>query len=81
MALFCTCGSLLINDNCSNRKCSKHSKKSVVMANFKQTEYIKSLLYELEDDRDIDFSSLTSTEASDLINSLLELRDLKVENE
>jgi adenylyl- and sulfurtransferase ThiI len=75
VAVFCDCGSLMINENCSNKKCSKSSKlgrsKTFVIASFKQVEYIKELLEKLEESADLyDFNIMLMSDASDLIEEL-----------
>lgn len=76
MAVFCECGSLVIEGSCTNKKCDRY-RKTDALASFRQLEYIKSIKHQLGEDPDeIDFveklKTLTIREAMDLIEELKE---------
>lgn len=76
MASFCTCGSLVIEGSCTNKKCDRYHKVDA-LASFRQIEYIKSIKRQLDEDPDdIEFveklKTLTIKEAIDLIDELKE---------
>jgi hypothetical protein len=68
---FCElCGSLIIQGNCTNRKCKNHKKVWNVL--YEQINYIKWLLEVLDADKEYDYRGMTKTEASKIIQELLE---------
>lgn len=75
---FCKkCGSLKINGSCTNKKCNHHIKSLVELATPQQVEYIKELADQLVDDiSEINFETMSKSEAVDLIDEYLE----KLEN-
>jgi archaellum component FlaC len=74
---FCKkCGSLKINGSCTNKKCDQHIKSMVELATDHQIEYIKDLAEQLSEDiSDINFDSLSKSDAVDLIDEYLEKLD------
>ena len=74
---FCNkCGSLKINGNCTNKKCDQHVKSMVETATTQQIEYIKELAEQLNEDvSDMNFETMTKTDASYLIDDYLERLD------
>lgn len=72
---FCECGSIKINDSCTNKKCQYHI-KGTEFATFKQTDYIQGMLKQLEDDTEYDYRSMTQREASRIIDQLQDKIDL-----
>ncbi len=74
---FCNkCGSLKINGSCTNKKCDQHVKSMVELATAQQIEYIKELAEQLSEDvSDINFESMSKSEAVDLIDDYLERLD------
>jgi len=74
---FCKkCGSLKINDSCTNKKCDQHIKSVVELATAKQIEYIKELAEQLaEDISDVNFEVMSKTDAVDIIDDYLERLD------
>ncbi len=70
---FCKCGSLKINGSCTNKKCEYHVKTMIELATPQQIEYIKELADQLADDiSEINFDTLSKSEAVDLIDEYLE---------
>jgi superfamily II DNA/RNA helicase len=70
---FCKCGSLIINGSCTNKKCEHHIKTMIELATPQQIEYIKELADQLADDiSEINFDTLSKSEAVDLIDEYLE---------
>ncbi len=67
MAEFCTCGSLKIRNNCTNKRC-KHHNPGMELATFKQIEYIRDMLDSLGEEADT--KDMTQKEASKLIREL-----------
>ena len=74
---FCNkCGSLKINGSCTNKKCDQHVKSMVEMATAQQVDYIKELAEQLgEDVTEINFESMSKSEAVDLIDEYMEKLD------
>lgn len=74
---FCNkCGSLKINGSCTNKKCDQHIKSMVELATVQQIEYIKELAEQLgEDISEVNFESMSKSEAVDLIDEYLERLD------
>lgn len=74
---FCSkCGSLKINNSCTNKKCDQHIKSMVELATVQQIEYIKELAEQLaEDISDMNLDTLSKSEAVDLIDEYLERLD------
>lgn len=74
---FCNkCGSLKINGSCTNKKCDQHVKSMVELATAQQIEYIKELAEQLSEDvSEINFESMSKSEAVDLIDDYLERLD------
>jgi len=74
---FCNkCGSLKINGSCTNKKCDQHIKSMVELATVQQIEYIKELAEQLgEDVSELNFDSMSKSEAVDLIDEYLERLD------
>lgn len=74
---FCNkCGSLKINGSCTNKKCDNHIKSMVELATSQQIEYIKELAEQLaEDISDINFETMSKSDAVDLIDDYLERLD------
>lgn len=74
---FCNkCGSLKINGSCTNKKCDQHIKSMVELATAQQIEYIKELAEQLgEDISEVNFESMSKSEAVDLIDEYLERLD------
>jgi hypothetical protein len=67
MAEFCKlCGSLIVDDSCSYKKCKNHKLMLSIPATYKQIEFLKEL-----DCDNIDFEKLTKNEASELINEAI----------
>lgn len=77
MAEFCKCGSLKIRGNCTSRKCAEHKRALVDEATYSQIEYIKNLVERLNEDMHIDFSVLSKSEASKLIDKLSNLLETR----
>lgn len=75
LAEFCTCGSLVVRGNCTNKKCEHHKRSLADPATFEQINFIESLRSQVGDDSEIDFDTLSKTEASALINKLLERKE------
>jgi len=75
MTEFCTCGSIKINGSCTNKKCQYHIKGTEI-ATYKQTDYIQSMLAQLEDDTVYDYKNMSQKEASGLIDELQERIDI-----
>lgn len=70
---FCKCGSLKINGSCTNKKCEYHIKTMIELATPQQIEYIKELSDQLaEDISEINFDTLSKSEAVDIIDEYLE---------
>lgn len=71
---FCRCGSIIMNGGCTNRKCSGYKKTAATEhTTFKQLEYLRDLVEQLgRDESEYDLESITSKEASQLINELEE---------
>ncbi|QNU66824.1 hypothetical protein EHE19_018645 [Ruminiclostridium herbifermentans] len=70
---FCKCGSLIVNGSCTNKKCENHIKTMIELATPQQIEYIKELADQLADDiSEINFDTLSKSEAVDLIDEYLE---------
>lgn len=78
MADFCSCGSLKINGNCTNKKCKVHKKSLVDPATFGQIDLINSLKEQLGDESEIDLDILTKPEAAKLIDKLFEAKETGV---
>ena len=76
MSEFCNCGSLIVRGNCTNKDCKLHVRSLVDSASYAQIEYIRSLLKQIGNFREIDFSILTKPEASRLIEELLKEKEL-----
>lgn len=74
---FCNkCGSLKIGGNCTNKKCDHHVKAMVELATTQQVEYIKELAEQLNEDiSDMNFETMTKSDASYLIDDYLERLD------
>ncbi len=74
---FCNkCGSLKVNGSCTNKKCDQHIKSMVEMATAQQVDYIKELAEQLgEDITEVNFDSMSKSEAVDLIDEYLERLD------
>lgn len=74
---FCKkCGSLKINDSCTNKKCDQHIKSLVELATAKQIEYIRELAEQLaEDISDVNLEVMSKSDAVDLIDDYLERLD------
>ncbi len=74
---FCNkCGSLKISGSCTNKKCDQHVKSMVELATAQQVEYIKELAEQLNEDiSDMNFETMTKTDASYLIDDYLERLD------
>lgn len=74
---FCNkCGSLKINGSCTNKKCDHHIKSMVELATPHQIDYIKELAEQLSEDiSEINFETLSKSEAVDLIDEYLEKLD------
>jgi hypothetical protein len=75
MPRFCTCGSILITGNCSNKKC-RHHIPDIDPATFSQIEFIKSMLEQLGipeapyQDPEYDYRKMDIKQASKLIDEL-----------
>lgn len=78
MAEFCKCGSLIVRGNCTKKGCNLHTPGLIDPATYAQVEYVKTLLEQTGDDREIDFEILTKPEASRLIDELLEKKEMGV---
>jgi len=77
MASFCKCGSLIIDESCTNKKCKYCTKKSNLITP-QQIEHINDLKCRLEEDYEEDcedieiIENMTAKEASELIKRLKE---------
>lgn len=76
---YCECGSLKLNGNCTNKKCSRHEERHEP-ASSKQISIILGLLERMgKDDGEHGLKGLTADEAERLIEDLTdELEELKV---
>lgn len=74
---FCNkCGSLKINNSCTNKKCDQHIKSMVELATVQQIEYIKELAEQLSEDiSEMNLDTLSKADAVDLIDEYLERLD------
>ena len=73
---YCECGSLMIKDSCSNKKCTHHD-KNIKIASFDQIEYIKAMLEKIEEpEENYKFREMTIDEADKLIHELREKIEL-----
>lgn len=71
---FCKCGSIVIENNCTNKKCDNH-KRGSELASYRQINYIKSLCSMLEKDEP-DLKHITKPDADRLIKEYEELVEL-----
>ena len=71
MAEFCTCGSLKVKGNCSNKKCKKHIPGNEP-ATFNQLFFIKDLARQAGDETEYNFETMTKKEANGIIDELKE---------
>lgn len=70
MANFCNCGSIIVNDSCTNKKCKNYKKSLIEPATFEQISYISDLKKQLGTEEDFDINS--KSEASKIIKRLKE---------
>jgi hypothetical protein len=66
---FCTCGSIKLQDSCSNKKCEHHI-EGTEYATYKQCEYIKDMLVKLNDETSHNYRNMTLKDAGRIINEL-----------